>query len=291
MTLALSRSPNERLGREVLPELLSGRSWGAFLLTEPGVGSDAAAITCAIQKVENGYRIAGAKSWVTNGVNADVLLTFGQSNPGAGAKGMLAVVARRNQPGVKASDALNLFGSHAMGTSDVAFDDCLVGDEAVAFPAGGGFQAAMGGLNVARLGVAALCNGALQGGLECAVRYATARQAFGKPIYAFQGVQMPLANVATSLEASRSLTFQAIALLDAGQDCTVLAAHAKKYATQTAFQGLSVCMQALGANGLKDEFGLGRQLAAARVAEFMDGTGEIQNIVIGRALAKNLAGA
>ena len=291
VTVALARSPNEQLSREVLPELLSGRSLAAFLLTEPGAGSDATAIVCAANKVDNGYQVTGAKSWVTNGVNADVLLTFCQTSPGAGAKGMLAVLARRNCPSVAVSGALSLFGSHAMGTTDVVFDDCPVGDADVAFPVGSGFQAAMGGLNIARLGVAALCNGALQGGLESAVRYATTRQAFGKSIYTFQGIQMPLAEVATDLEASRSLTFQAAALLDAGKDCTVLAAHAKKFATRAAFQGLSVCMQALGANGLKDEFGIGRQLAAARVAEFMDGTTEIQNIVIGRALAKRLTSA
>lgn len=291
VTLALARSPNERLGRQVLPELMSGRSLGAFLLTEPGAGSDATAIACAANRVGNGYRVAGAKSWVTNGVNADLLLTFCQTSPGAGAKGMLAVLAQRRQPGVSVSGALNLFGSHAMGTTDVTFDDCAVDDEAVAFPAGSGFQAAMGGLNVARLGVAALCNGALQGGLASAVGYATARVAFGKSIYTFQGIQTLLADVATDLEASRSLTFQAAALLDAGKDCTVLAAHAKKFATQAAFRGLSLCMQAFGANGLKDEFGLGRQMAAARVAEFMDGTTQIQNIVIGRALAKALSGS
>ena len=284
VAVAISLTPRAAVRDRFLPRLLSGEAIGAFLLTEPGAGSDATAITTEAKARPGGYRITGRKAWVTNGQNADVLATFCQTSPGSGAKGIAGLVLEASSSGVVATPMLDLIGSHAMGTTDILFEDVDVGLDALAFGPGEAFKAAMFGIDVARVGVAAMCNGALQGALMVATSYASERRAFGKPLLQHQGLQWRLAEVATNLEASRGLTFQASRLLDSGQDPTVMAAHAKKYATRESFAGISECMRALGANGLKREFGLARQLAAARVTECMDGTGEILNIVIGRSL-------
>lgn len=129
-----------------------------------------------------------------------------------------------------------------------------------------------------------MCNGTLEGGLNTAIEYAKTREAFGRPVINHQGLQWQLAEAATQLEASRLLTFRAAEMLDRGEDVTVMAAHAKKFATRAAFEGLSTAMQAMGANGLLRENPLARQMSGARVTAYMDGTTEIQNIVIGRSL-------
>lgn len=284
VTTAVALTGNAALRERFLPGLLSGENLGAFLLTEPQAGSDATAIATTAEKTAGGYRVNGRKAWVTNGANADVLAVFAQTQPGGGAGGIAGLLFDARSPGVTATPMLDLFGSHAMGTTDVIFENAEIDGDPVAFAAGDAFKAGMYAINVARLGVAAMCNGALWGALDTAVAYAGERKTFGKPLIQHQGLQWILADVATQLEASRALTFQAARLFDAGKDATVLAAHAKKYATVAAFDGISQCMRALGANGLKREHGLARQLAAARVTECMDGTGEVQNIVLGRAL-------
>ncbi len=284
VTVAVSLTPNAPLRDRFLPGLLSGKAIGAFLLTEPEAGSDATAIRSTALRAGDEWVLDGAKAWVTNGANADVLAVFAQTEPGSGAKGIAGFLFDARTPGVSFSPMLDLIGSHAMGTTDAAFAGAKIPGDSVGFAPGEAFKAGMYAINVARIGVAAMCNGALRGALDTATAYAAARTSFGKPIIAHQGLQWILAEAATALEASRALTFQAARLLDAGEDPTLLAAHAKKFATKTAFDGISECMRALGGNGLKREYGLARQLAAARVTECMDGTGEIQNVVIGRAL-------
>ena len=284
VTIATSLSPNAALRDRTLPGLMSGESIGAFLLTEPQTGTDASAITCAATPVEGGYRVSGAKAWVTNGRWADVFATFCQTAPGSGAKGINAVILRRDMAGLSTSDALDLTGNMAMGTTDAAFDGIELTEADVAFATGTAFRAAMYGIDVARLGVAAMCNGALAGALDVALGYAAERQTFGRAVIDHQAMAFTLAEVATGLEASRALTFQAARPFEAGSPVAALTAHAKKYACRTAFEGISQAMRAMGANALKRESQLPRQLNGVRVTECMDGTGEVQNIVIARAL-------
>lgn len=282
VTTALSLSENKSLRDRYLPKLLAGEAVGAFLLTEPSVGSDATAIkTIAARKLDT-YSITGQKAWITNGAYADVLVVFCQTEPGSGAQGVTAFAVDRDTNGVDIKPPLDLIGSGAMGTTDASFTSVSVTSEAIAFPAGQAFKAAMFGINVARLGVAAMCNGALTGALSHAIEYASDRMVFGQPLLKQQGMQWVLSDVATVLESSRSLTFQAAELFDKGEDSTLMAAHAKKLATKTSFDGISECMRAMGANGLKRSYPLARQLEACRVTECMDGTGEIMNIVIAR---------
>ena len=132
-----------------------------------------------------------------------------------------------------------------------------------------------------------MCCGMLRAGLETALDYSTRREVFGRPVADYQGVRWQLADVATNLEAARLLTYRAAQAIDQGEEATAFAAHAKKFASRVALTGLSDCMQAMGANGLLAEHPLGRHLAAAKIAQYLDGTTEIQNVVISRALFRN----
>jgi alkylation response protein AidB-like acyl-CoA dehydrogenase len=275
---------NTSLRDRYLDKLMSGEAIGAFLLTEPDTGSDAASIqTLAIEKNDK-YIINGSKAWVTNGVNADLLAVFAQTTPGSSAKGIAGFVIRPHMPGVSAKPAYHMLANHAMGVNEFEFTNCTADAELMVFAPGAGFKAAMDGINIARFGVAAMCNGALEGGLNTAVDYAKKREAFGRPIISHQGLQWQLAEVATQLEASRMLTYRTAEIIDKGKNVTVMAAHAKKFATRAAFEGLSTAMQVMGANGLLRDNPLARQLSGARVTYYMDGTTEIQNVVIGRSL-------
>lgn len=284
VTVAMSLTPNEALRQRCLPRLLDGTAVGAFLLTEPGAGSDASAITTAATEDGDGYRVTGRKAWVTNGLYADIFAVFCQAEAGSGPKGITALVMERGSDGLIIEPALDLIGSTAMGTTDVSFEAVAVPAANIAFAKGTAFQAGMFGIDVARLGVAAMCNGAVMGALDGAIEYAAARQAFGKSLLGHQGMQWILAETATNAEASRALTLQAAQRFDQGEPHPVLTAHAKKFATRMAFDGISEAMRAFGANGLKRSSDLPRQLAAVRVSECMDGTGEVMNIVIARSL-------
>ena len=284
VTIAASLIENKSLRDRYLGKLISGENIGAFLLTEPDAGSDATAIqTLAVGNNEK-YIINGTKAWVTNGIHANLLALFTQTESGAAAKGIAGFVLESDLPGISAKAAYHMLANHAMGVNELSFSNCTVDAESMAFAPGAGFKAAMFGINIARFGVAAMCNGALEGGLNTAVDYAKNRPAFGRPIINHQGLQWQLAEAVTQLEASRLLTYRTAQMIDKGENITVVAAHAKKFATRAAFEGLSTAMQAMGANGLLRENPLARQMSGARVTYFMDGTTEIQNVVIGRSL-------
>jgi alkylation response protein AidB-like acyl-CoA dehydrogenase len=284
VTIAASLIENTSLRDRYLDKLMSGEAIGAFLLTEPDVGSDATSIQTLATEKNDKYIINGRKAWVTNGVNADLLAVFTQTIPGSSAKGIAGFVIQTDMPGVSAKPAYNMLGNHAMGVNELKFSNCTADAELMVFAPGAGFKAAMYGINVARFGVAAMCNGALEGGLNTAVDYAKKRETFGRPIINHQGLQWQLAEVATKLEASRMLTYRVAEIIDSGENFTVIAAHAKKFATRAAFEGLSTAMQVMGANGLLRENPLARQMSGARVTYYMDGTTEIQNVVISRSL-------
>lgn len=284
VTIAASLIENASLRDRYLGRLISGEAIAAFLLTEPDAGSDATSIKMSATRKDDQYIINGSKAWVTNGVNADVLAIFAQTAPGSSAKGIAGFVMEADMPGLTAKPAYHMLGNHAMGVNELIFSNCVADAELMAFEPGAGFKAAMYGINVARFGVAAMCNGALEGGLNTAVDYANQRETFGHPIINHQGLQWQLAEVTTQLEASRMLTYRTAEIFDSGENATIMAAHAKKFATRTAFEGLSTAMQVMGANGLLRENPLARQMSGARVTYYMDGTTEIQNMVIGRSL-------
>jgi alkylation response protein AidB-like acyl-CoA dehydrogenase len=276
----------EQIARYV-PAMLAGERIGAFCLTEPGAGSDAAAITTHAEESASGWRLSGEKAWVTNGTHADVFGVYAQTNPAQGWRGIASFLVSGDAPGLVREAAYTLLGGHAMGVTGLRLTDCLVPEADVLFGPGDGFKAAMRGITMARTFVGASCCGILTSSLKTALTYGAKRQAFGKPLLAFQGLQWELADVATDLEAARLLTYQAAAALDQGQEAIAEAAHAKKFASRVALTGVSQCMQAMGAEGLRTDTPLARHLATAKMTHYLDGATEIQNMVISRTLLKD----
>jgi alkylation response protein AidB-like acyl-CoA dehydrogenase len=266
-----------------LPGLLSGDIIAAFLLTEPGVGSDAAAITTTATPDGDGWVIDGEKAWITNASTANLLCIFAQTDASQGSRGIATFLVEADHPGVERLGAYELMGGHATGTGGFRLSGCRVGGDTLFRGPGVGFKEAMRGIEVARTGVSALCCGMMRAGLDTALAYAANRQAFGQATIEFQGLQWMLADVATDLEAARLLTRAAAQAIEDGHG-TVAASHAKKFATRAAMKGLADCMQVMGAAGFKADRPLGRHLACAKMAHYLDGTTEIQNLVIARDL-------
>ena len=283
----LSRNGSAAQQARWLPQLVGGERIGAFLLTEPTGGSDAAAIATTARRDGDGWRLDGEKAWVSNGATADFLSVYAQTEPAAGWRGIACFLVEADAPGVVREPAYRLLGGHALGAGGFRFDGCRVDADAVLLGPGDGFKAAMAGIDFARVNVAAMCCGMLGRSLDTALAFAARRRSFGKATLEHQGLQWLLADVATDLEAARLLTARAAALLDGGGDGhTLAAAHAKKFATRAAFARIGDCMQAMGAPGLMAEHPLARHLACAKMAQYLDGTTEIQNVVIGRAIAR-----
>ena len=268
-----------------LPGLIAGEQIGAFLLTEPQGGSDAAAMTTTARRDGRGWRLDGAKAWVSNGATADLLSVYAQTDPSAGWRGIACFIVKADAPGVIREPAYRLLGGHALGTGGFRFEECRVGADDVLVGPGEGFKAALAGVDFARITVAAMCCGMLGRSLDVAMEHGAERRTFGKSVLEHQAVQSLLADAATDLEAARLLTAHAATVLDDGTGRhTVAAAHAKKFATRVALSRIADCMQAMGANGFRTDYPLARHLAAAKMAQYLDGTTEIQNVVIGRAI-------
>jgi len=281
--IARNGSPEQR--HRYLPDLMNGSRIGAFLLTEPTGGSDAAAIrTQATAIGTDRWRIDGAKAWVSNGAIADDLSVYVQTDASAGWRGIACFLVAADSPGVIREPAYDLMGGHALATNGFRFEGCEVTSDDMLLPPGAAFKAAMEGIDLARLNVAAMCCGMMRTALDCALAYTATRQAFGQSTASFQGLQWMLADAATDQRAARLLTYDAAMDLDDGRDATEAAAHAKKFATRVALARIADCMQAMGAIGYRGDYPLARHLSVAKMAQFLDGTTEIQNVVIARKL-------
>ena len=281
---SVARNATGDLRSETLPGLVDGSSLGAFLLTEPEVGSDAAAISVTAVRDGDEWILNGEKAWVTNGSDANVLSVYAQTDHAAGHRGIATFLVDANIPGVVRTPAYELIGGHGLGANGIRFDNCRVPGKSLFLPPGEGFRAAMEGIDLARVLVSAMCCGMLRTSLSTASNYVRNRNAFGARLADLQGVRFKLADVATDLEASRLLTYQAAHALHDGGDASVEAAHAKKFSTRVTETGVASCMQVMGANGAKRDHPLPRHLAAARLTHYVDGATEIQDVVISRSL-------
>ncbi len=288
MTASLARSGRDELIARYLDDLLHARRIGAFLLTEPGAGSDAAAITASARPDGDDWVLNGEKAWVTNGVAAGVLLVYLQTDPSQGWRGIAGFLVDADTPGIERTDPYVLLGGHSAGVCGFSFSSARVDHAAMILAPGDAFRTAMRGINAARAGVAAMCCGMAGAALDQALDRVASRDAFGRTIGDFQGVQWMLADVATDLRAARLLTHDATAAFESGEDVQVACAHAKKFATRMAWKAISDCMQVMGARGFRGDDGhsLTRHLACARMAHWLDGATEVQNVVIARSLVR-----
>ncbi len=268
----------------LLPRMIAGELIGCAGLSEPGVGSDFGGLQMAAKRVDGGYLLNGAKTWITNATVAGLSVAYAQTDPAQGYRGIACFAIEAERPGFHREKPFELHGGHAIGVGGFTLVDYFAPDEAVLHPPGRAFKAALAGINGARAYVAAMCCGMLQASLETAVRYTQQRKTFGQPVIEHQGVRWKLVDAATDLEAARLLTYRSARLIDEGMDAVLPAAHAKKFATEMALGRIADCIQAMGANGLRAEYPLARHLAGAKIAAYTDGSIEMMNERIGAGL-------
>ena len=264
-----------------LDAMTRGQTLGAFLLTEPQAGTNASQITTTARRVGDGWVIDGEKAWITGGIGADLLRVYAQTEPGSGGRGIGAFLVHADQPGVERTAAYDMLGCHASGAAGVRLRGVEVGAQALFSAPGTAFADAMHAIGLARVVVAAMCLGILRNSLQVAVAYLKERQAFGAALSEQQGLRWMLADVATDLEAASGLTYTAAGAVDRDEaDAVTRAAHAKKFAARAATDGVAACMQVLGANGFRQDRPIARHYAAAKMAHYIDGTTEVQNLLI-----------
>ncbi|GAA1751003.1 acyl-CoA dehydrogenase family protein [Luedemannella helvata] len=273
------------LREALLPELLAGDRLGAYCLSEPAGGSDAAALTTRAVRDGDGYVVTGTKAWITHAGRADVYNVFCRTGgPGAGRISCLLADART--PGIVPQAPERTMGLRSSPVAQIAFDgvrvprDRLIGEE------GQGFAIALSALDGGRLGIAACAVGLAQGALDYAVDYARGREQFGRPIIEFQGLGFLLADLATQISAARALTLAAARLRDAGRPYSVEAAKAKLFASDVAMRVTTEAVQVLGGYGYVADHPVERYFREAKVLQIVEGTNQIQRLVIARGLTR-----
>ncbi|MFI5529892.1 acyl-CoA dehydrogenase family protein [Kitasatospora sp. NPDC051853] len=273
----------EEQKRHWLPRLTSGEALACFALTEPGTGSDAANLSTKAVRDGDHWLITGAKTFITNGTWADVALVFARTG-GAGHRGITAFLVPTDTPGFQRREIHGKLGLRGQATAELTFDAVRVPDSARLGPEGKGFTVAMAALAKGRMSVAAGCVGIARACLDAAVRYATEREQFGKPIASYQLVQEMLADISVELEAARLLTWRVADLIDRGLPFATESSTAKLFASEAAVKAANNALQVFGGYGFIDEYPVGKYLRDARVMTLYEGTSQIQKLLIGRAL-------
>lgn len=267
-----------------LPDLIAGKMIGAFALTEADAGSDASAIRTRAVKVDGGYRLTGAKQFISSGKIAGIAIVYAVTDPGAGKRGLSGFIVPTDSAGYSVDKVEHKLGQGASDTCAIRFDDLFVAEELRLGAEGAGYGIALSNLEVGRIGIAAQCIGMAQAALEIAVEYAKDRKSFGQPIIAHQAVGFRLADHAARLEAARQLVLHAASMKDAGLPCLKEASMAKLLASETAEAVVSAAIQTLGGYGYLEEYGVAKIYRDVRVCQIYEGTSDIQRMVIVRAL-------
>jgi alkylation response protein AidB-like acyl-CoA dehydrogenase len=268
-----------------LPDLLGGERLGAYCLSEPHSGSDAAALTTKAVRRDASYAISGTKAWTTHGGVADHYMVFARTGD-TGARGISCFYVPGDGDGVRAAAPERKMGMRASITAQMNFDDVTVPADNLIGAEGEGFRIAMAALDGGRLGIAACAVGVAQAALDTAAGYARERHQFGRPIADFQGLRFMLADMATGVAAARALYLSAARRRDAGKPYGAEAAMAKLFATDTAMRVTTDAVQVLGGYGYVADFPVERYMREAKVLQIVEGTNQIQRLVIGRRLAE-----
>ncbi|MEW1588965.1 acyl-CoA dehydrogenase family protein [Micromonospora vinacea] len=268
---------------EWLPKLCAGSALGCFALTEPDSGSDAAALRTRAVRDGTDWLLTGTKMFITNGTTADVALVFARTG-GPGHRGITAFLVPTDSPGLTRREIHGKLGLRGQATGELGFDEVRVPDSARLGAEGGGFRLALATLAKGRMSVAAGCVGIAQGCLDAAVGYAGQRTQFGKPIAGHQLVQQLLAAIAVDTAAARLLVWQVADLIDRDLPFATEASMAKLFASEAAVRAANNAVQVFGGYGYIDEYPVGKYLRDARVATLYEGTSQIQQLLVGRAL-------
>jgi len=268
-----------------LVPLARGQYLGAFCLTEPHAGSDAAAIRTRARREGSEYVLNGTKQFITSGKHADIAIVFAVTDPSAGKKGISAFIVPTATPGYVVARVEEKMGQHASDTAQIVFDELRLPLDHRLGEEGEGYKIALANLESGRIGIAAQCVGMARAAFEAALAYAKERESFGKPLIEHQAVNFRLADMATRIEAARQLVLHAASLKDAGRPCLQEACMGKLFASESAEQVCSAAIQIHGGYGYLKDYAVERIYRDVRVCQIYEGTSDVQRLVIGRGLA------
>ena len=286
---SIDRFANDEQRRRILPPLASGQGVAAFALTEPGGGSDAAALQTTATERDGTYFLNGSKMFITNASVAQSIVVFASQDRSLGYKGISAFVVDRGAPGLTINPMHGKLGMRSSTTDELVFQDTPVAAENLLGEPGRGFNQAMEILTSSRIIIAAQSAGIGQSALEAAVRYAQQRHSFGQPLGQHQAIQFMLADMAAEVHAARVVTMNAATLKDAGQPFLQEASIAKLLASEMCIRVADKALQIHGGAGYFQEAGVERILRDARVTTIYEGTSEVQRLLIARQLLKDYA--
>ena len=267
-----------------LRPLLEGKALGAFGLTEPNAGTDAAGQQTVAIKHDDHYLISGSKIFITNAGYADIYIIFAMTDKAAGTRGISAFILEKDMPGFSVSKKEKKLGIRGSSTCELVMQNVKVPLSNLLGQEGKGFKVAMSTLDGGRIGIAAQALGIAQGALDETIQYVKQRKQFNKPISAFQNTQFKLADMAMKVEATRLLVYKAAVLKDEGKSYSTEAAMAKLYASETAMEVTTQAVQLFGGYGYTRDYPVERMMRDAKITEIYEGTSEVQRMVISASL-------
>jgi alkylation response protein AidB-like acyl-CoA dehydrogenase len=268
-----------------LPPMARGQLLGAFALSEPQAGSDAANLRTRAVRDADGYVLNGVKQFITSGKNGQIAIVFAVTDPGAGKHGITAFIVPTDTRGYIVTRVEEKMGQRASDTAQITFEDMRIPTDLRLGAEGEGYKIALSNLEGGRIGIAAQSVGMARAAFEAALAYAKEREAFGKPIIEHEAVGFRLADMATEIDAAHLLVLRAAGLRDRGEPCLKEASMAKLFASEMAERVCSAAIQVLGGYGYVSDFPVERIFRDVRVSQIYEGTSDVQRIVIGRAIA------
>ena len=278
---------NEKLKKKYVPDLASGKKIGAWALTEPSSGSDAAGLRTVAEKEGDYYIINGSKNFITHGANGSTTVVMAITNKNKGKKGISAFILENDMPGFIVGKKENKLGMRSCETSQLAFENCKVPAENLIGEEGMGFIQALQILEGGRISIASLSVGLAQGCLDVSIKYSKEREQFGKPLSAFQATQFKFADIQTNITAARLLTLRAAFMKDKGLPNGKEASIAKLFASEIAEKAASEAVQILGGYGFIKDYPVEKFYRDVKLCTIGEGTSEIQRIVIARELLQD----
>ncbi|GAA0831724.1 MAG: acyl-CoA dehydrogenase [Cupriavidus sp.] len=275
---------NDAQQQRWLVPLARGEMLGAFCLTEPHVGSDAAALRTTATRDGDHYVLNGVKQFITSGKHADVAIVMAVTDKAAGKRGISAFLVPTSTPGYIVARLEDKLGQHSSDTAQIVFEDCRIPADCLLGEEGAGYKMALSGLEGGRIGIASQSIGMARAAFDAALAYAKERESFGQPLFQHQAVQFRLADMATQIDVARQMVWHAASLKDAGRPCLKEAAMAKLFASEMAERVCSDAIQVFGGYGYVNDFPVERIYRDVRVCQIYEGTSDIQKILIARAL-------
>jgi len=288
---ALIQEPIARHGTDsqksrFLPPMTSGKTLGAFAITEPGAGSDAASLQTSAQREKDFYSLNGNKVFITSGGEADLYLVMAKTDKTQGARGVSSFLVEKGTPGFEFGKKEKKLGLRSSPTRELIFENCKLPVDHLLGQEGAGFQVAMGALDGGRITTACVNLGPAMAAMENAISYSKTRIQFGKPICEFQAIQFSFADMATQLQAAKWMVYHAAYLMDQKLPATQACSMAKLFATEAAFQVCHRALQVFGGYGYTKDYPMERYFRDTRLGLIVEGTSEIQRMVIARSILK-----